>query len=74
MRTTLGALARWLAIPGLCLIAAILIPSAWIFHHLTGASLSGAEWAKARLRFHLRPTPPLDARGDALKAFLTREG
>jgi hypothetical protein len=43
------ALLRWASIFGLCLIAAVLIPTAWALHRLTGISLDAAEWAKTRL-------------------------
>lgn len=50
MLKTSRALLRWLAIGGLSVLLAILIPLTWITHKLTGGGLWIAERAKDRLR------------------------
>lgn len=54
MRSTLGALARWSAILGLCLVVAVTIPLTWITHKMTGGGLWIAERAKRELNRLLR--------------------
>lgn len=61
MRNTRDALVRWSAILGLCLIAGVTIPLAWVTHKVSGGSLTAAEWAKRELKALLaEPAPPLD--------------
>jgi hypothetical protein len=49
------AFKRWSAVLALGLVAGLLIPLAWILHHLAGVSLDAAERVKGKLRALLMP-------------------
>jgi hypothetical protein len=55
MLNAMRGLLRWLAIAGLGLALALLLPLAWILSLFADRSLDAAEWAKARFLSLLMP-------------------